>query len=423
MMIEQKRSHLERSRVATPPRVIELVEHVPQRFSTEVISPEVGEKLWRDYGKQVAVEFPSIKTAGEYQLTAQSYVGYIPFAPQLHLWLSPKVPVRNLFRMWEYAYGLEMEFLPGLYASRTIGEFYESLAIVLAKKVLRRAHGGLYRSYVPRTELLPHVRGRLDQRAFMPSPTDPRLRCHYRSHTADLEENRILSWTLFSIARCPLSSQRSLPYVRQAYHALEEIVTLQSYSAADCVGRRYNRLNEDYAVLHALCRFFLEGNGPSHHVGQHTMLPFLLDMSRLFELFMAQWLRTHLPAQVRMQEQERVPLGAQSNLSFQIDLVLSDKGSGQVLSVLDTKYKRSSQPSAEDVAQVVAYAQAKGCREAVLVYPLRETDGEIFRARQRTATKQPAEIRVGDIRVRRLCFNLDGDLESAGHAFMRQLFS
>jgi 5-methylcytosine-specific restriction enzyme subunit McrC len=344
----------------------------------KVISPELGEKLWRDYGKQVAVEFPSIKTAGEYQLTAQSYVGYIPLSPQLHLWLSPKVPIGNLFRVWEYAYGLKMDFLPGLYTSHTIGEFYESLAIVLARKVLRRAQVGLYRSYVSRTELLPHVRGRLDRRAFVPSPGDPRLRCHYRLHTADLEENRILAWTLFSMARCPLT-QRSLPYVRQAYHALEESVTLQPYSAADCVGRRYNRLNEDYRRASCAVPFFLEGSGPSHHVGQHNMLPFLIDMSRLFELFVAQWLRTHLPAHVRMQEQERVLLGAQSNLSFQIDIVLGDKISGQVLTVLDTKYKRSSQPSAEDVAQVVAYAQAKGCREAVLVYPLQSTNWKVLR--------------------------------------------
>jgi 5-methylcytosine-specific restriction enzyme subunit McrC len=344
-MIEKlKASYLERSRVTSPRQTIELVEHVPQRYSTATISAELGEKLWRDYGRQVAVEFPSIKTAGEYQLTAQSYVGYIPLAPELHLWLSTKVPVGNLFRIWEYAYGLEMTFLPGIYASRTIQEFYESLAIVLARKVLRRAQKGLYRSYVSETELLPHVRGRLDQRAFVPSPGDPRLRCHYRLHTADLEENRILAWTLFSMARCPLT-QRSLPYVRQAYHALQESVTLHPYTAADCVGRRYNRLNEDYAVLHALCRFFLEGSGPSHHVGQHNMLPFLIDMSRLFELFVAQWLRTHLPAHVRMQEQERVLLGAQSNLSFQIDIVLGDKISGQVLTVLDTKYKRSLSPA------------------------------------------------------------------------------
>ncbi|HEX8235271.1 MAG TPA: hypothetical protein VF600_04895 [Abditibacteriaceae bacterium] len=416
-----------RLRQRSPRQIIELQEYVSQRFPGEVLSHELGEKLWRDYGKQVAVEFPSVKTDGEYQLTAHGYAGYIPLSPHLHLWLHPKVPVGNLFRMWEYAYGLKMEFLPELYDCGTIGEFYESLAIVLARRVRQRAQQGLYRSYIPKTDLLPHVRGRLDRRAFTPSPNDPRLLCHYRSQTADLEENRILAWTLFSIARCPLISKRSLPLVRQAYRALMEEVTLQPCSAADCVRRRYNRLNEDYAVLHALCRFFLEASGPSHHAGDHSMLPFLVDMERLFELFVAQWLRSHLPRHIRLHEQQRVPLNAQGNLSFKIDLVLSDRRSGQVLAVLDTKYKRSSQPGADDVAQVAAYAQTQGCREAALVYPVWEAAAQDKNSSKailkKSVDRGPAlEVWVGNIRVRNLAFRLDGDLENNGQELMKSLF-
>jgi 5-methylcytosine-specific restriction enzyme subunit McrC len=265
------------------------------------------------------------------------------------------------------------------------------------------------------------------------------LLCHYRAQTADLEENRILAWTLFSIARCPLSLERCQPIVRQAYHALEDMVTLHPYSAADCIGRRYDRLNADYAVLHALCRFFLEGMGPSHDKGVHLMVPFLVDMERLFELFVAQWLRRHLPTHIKLQEQQRVPLSGNGNLSFNIDLVLSDRASSRVLTVLDTKYKRSSQPSAEDVAQVVAYAQAQGCQEAVLVYPVPVHSVPVYRlpgtisdnaAFQRNAASaptagasQPITARVGNIRVRSLTFSLDADLERAGHSFIENLLA
>jgi 5-methylcytosine-specific restriction enzyme subunit McrC len=54
-----------------------------------------------------------------------------------------------------------------------------------------------------------------------------------------------------------------------------------------CVGRTYNRLNADYEPMHALCRFFLENSGPTHERGDRSMFPFLVDMSRLYELFVA----------------------------------------------------------------------------------------------------------------------------------------
>jgi hypothetical protein len=46
-----------------------------------------------------------------------------------------------------------------------------------------------------------------------------------------------------------------------------------------------------------------------------------------------------------MQEQQRVLLGAQSNLSFQIDLVSQRQEFRSGAVVLDTKYKRSLSPA------------------------------------------------------------------------------
>jgi 5-methylcytosine-specific restriction endonuclease McrBC regulatory subunit McrC len=41
--------------------------------------------------------------------------------------------------------------------------------------------------------------------------------------------------------------------------------------------------------------------------------------------------------------------------------------------VLDTKYKVHEKPSASDVSQVITYALAKNCTEAVLLYPSNQT--------------------------------------------------
>ncbi|MCB0211631.1 MAG: restriction endonuclease, partial [Anaerolineae bacterium] len=169
----------------------------------------------------------------------------------------------------------------------------------------------------------------------------------------------------------------------------------------------YHRLNEDYRPLHALCRFFLEQTGPLHALGDRQMLPFLVDMARLYELFVAEWLSVHLPETLKLKAQERVTIGQSHHLKFDIDLVLYDAKSDEARCVLDTKYKAPGTPANDDIFQVVAYAEAKGCRQAVLVYP--------------TPLAQPLDETIGRIRVRSLTFGLDGNLEAAGRQLLAAL--
>jgi 5-methylcytosine-specific restriction enzyme subunit McrC len=100
-------------------------------------------------------------------------------------------------------------------------------------------------------------------------------------------------------------------------------------------------------------------------------------------------------------------IGESEDLEFRIDLLISEPGKSNALAVVDTKYKAPDAPSTDDVAQVVAYAEAKGCHEAALVYP--------------TRLLRPLNTMVGEIRVRTLTFSLDGDLEQNGASFVREL--
>jgi 5-methylcytosine-specific restriction enzyme subunit McrC len=114
-----------------------------------------------------------------------------------------------------------MTFLPGIYASRTIQEFYESLAIVLARKVLRRAQKGLYRSYVSETELLPHVRAGWINAPLCRLPLT--LDCGAAiGRTRPISKKPHSGLDAFPLRVVRSVRTRSLPHVRQAYHALEE---------------------------------------------------------------------------------------------------------------------------------------------------------------------------------------------------------
>lgn len=57
-------------------------------------------------------------------------------------------------------------------------------------------------------------------------------------------------------------------------------------------------------------------------------------------------------------------------ISIDIDITIEDIESGRTALIWDTKYKAATQAAPADIQQVVAYAEAKGCSKAVLVYPV-----------------------------------------------------
>lgn len=386
---------------------VELLEYQPTTLPANALSEKVAKILWEDYRDQIALEFPDFRTNNQWRITSLGFVGFIPVADDLGLAMRPKVGLTNLFGMMEYAYQLDFKMMEGVFDCATLEQFYERLANVLAKRILNRQRKGLYRSYLPETDVLGVVRGRMDVVHAMRKPWSPSVKCDFEEHTADVEENQILLWTLRCIAQSGLCSERVMPTVRSSYRGLQGIASLQPFSYRDCVGRLYNRLNGDYEMLHGVCRFFLEQSGPLHASGDHTIFPFLIDMSHLYELFVAEWLREHLPEGYTLQIQANVNFSEANRLKFIIDLVICDLETGQTLCVLDTKYKCPDTPANDDVSQVVTYAEIKGCTDAILVYP-RDLEAGL-------------DERLGDIRVRNLSFKIDGDLEAAGGSFLNQL--
>ncbi|MFW6070462.1 MAG: McrC family protein [bacterium] len=390
---------------------ISLTEYEPRRLPADALEEDVGRLLWQQYDRELGVlhvAFPSPRTGRQWELTSRGWVGHIPLGRGRRLALQPRAPLDNVLRMLALVYDLQsFHLLDGLVGSETLSDVYERLAALLARRVLVRARQGFYSAYEERTATLPYVRGRLEPVAPRANGAQPQVRCRFDEATTDVVDNQILAWTLRCIAHSGLCANGAQALVRRAAHSLDGVARALPVSAEACARRRYHRLNEDYRPLHALCRFFLEQSGPNHRQGDRDMLPFLVNMPRLYEQFVARWLHAHLPAPWLVRAQERVALEAVSSpLTFQPDLVLYD-GAGAARMVLDTKYKTPQTPAAGDVAQVVAYAESKGCREAALVYP--------------RPLSRPMAAQVGDVRVRALHFELKGDLQARGRAFLQQL--
>lgn len=389
------------------PRKLSLTEYRPAECPANVVGEEEGRYLWDHHRDKLTVEPPTFATGNLWRLTSNGWVGYLPVSDRLGLSLQPKVPLANVFRMLEYAYRQEFEIPGDLFDAETVEDLFERLAMVLARRVLDRARKGLYRTYIGEEDDLPYLRGSLDIDRHLRRPWAVRLPCRFQEHTADIEDNQILAWTLRRIARSGFCSDRSLPTISGAYRTVQAVADLRPFDAVACVGRLYHRLNEDYESLHALCRFFLENTGPTHETGAHASIPFLIDMATLFERFVAAWLGSHLPEGLELEKQERVRLSPNGELEFVIDLVLY-RGEARVpVAVLDTKYKVPDKPSTADIAQVVAYAEAKDCGRACLVYP--------------SPLPISVPVRVGGIDVLSLVFDVREDLERGGQALLETL--
>lgn len=242
-------------------------------------------------------------------------------------------------------------------------------------------------------------------RSALQKPWDVKLKCHYNEQTGDIEDNQILAWTLFIIGRSGLCRESVSSTVRKAFHALQGFVILKPFKSEACIDRNYHRLNQDYQLLHALCRFFLDNTGPSHESGDREMLPFLIDMANLYEQFVAEWLKANTPKGFFVKQQHRVT--HDQNYFDRIDLLLGDIATSKVQYVLDTKYKAPDKVANNDIHQIVAYANALKCHNAILIYPQN--------------LQQPLDIKNDDIRVRSLTFSLDSDLHEAGKTFLTSL--
>ncbi|MEG4272743.1 MULTISPECIES: 5-methylcytosine restriction system specificity protein McrC [unclassified Microcoleus] len=387
------------------PQIIELTEYQLATLDRNSIPQSVGQKILHNYAKEIDIEFPNYKNKYQWQLKSQGRVGNIPITPEFHIAIRPKVPINNIFGMLEYAYELNINFPKGQIECESLEQVYERLANILAQKILERCRKGLYRDYLPKTERLSYIRGRVDVREAVQKPWDVKLKCHYHEQTGDIEDNQILAWTLFIIGRSGLCGESVSSTVRKAFHALQGFVTLKPFKPEACIDRTYHRLNQDYQILHALSRFFLENTGPCHETGDREMVPFLINMASLYEQFVAQWLKTNTPKGFFVKKKHTVT--HDQHYSDRIDLLLCDIETGKVLYVLDTKYKAPDRADSSDRYQIVAYATALKCNNAILIYPQH--------------LNHQLDIKHGDIQVRSLNFSLNDDLNEAGKIFLTSL--
>lgn len=233
------------------------------------------------------------------------------------------------------------------------------------------------RSYVEVEERTQFLRGRL----LVPQMTTGRealtglYPCRTRVFTSDQPLNRILK-RCNRLVRRTATTAHTLRLLRENDALLADVADVE-VGVVDVDRVHLDRLTRAYAPVLAWCRLVLANATPGLRAGATEHLAFLFDMDRLFEGFVAAFLREHAGRIVLPWGRPlhavlaRRTLGQLfGTLRMEVDLVLRDADGRDLL--LDTKNKvLDGAPGRDDLYQMYAYGRAadRPRDDVLLLYP------------------------------------------------------
>lgn len=186
--------------------------------------------------------------------------------------------------------------------------------------------------------------------------------------TADVLENRILRYTLVLLSRLDFRQRDLRQQIRRLASAFAE-VSLTSIAPTDCDRVIYTRLNAAYRTRINLARLLIQHLSLEGRSGSTHFASYLLDMNKVFELFVARLLAEHFAdhPSIQVEIQPNIWLDTDRQEKGIPDIVLRSDGRPHL--VLDTKYKSfDRRPEEADRNQMVTYCHTLGLPHGVLVY-------------------------------------------------------
>lgn len=205
--------------------------------------------------------------------------------------------IQNIYYMLSYAFQVLKQENYREIAGEPFENIQDLFAAILAKGIAQQLKRGLYREYVPRSESLSVLRGKLDMQETLKNRLRQRrqLGCEYDELSENNIYNQILRTTADILIREPgVATQR-----RQALKQV--ILFFDGIDAVEPAGigwnvLSYHRSNQTYRMLMNICYFILDGMLQTTEQGRYRMREFSDEhMERLYERFILEYYRAHHP--------------------------------------------------------------------------------------------------------------------------------
>jgi 5-methylcytosine-specific restriction enzyme subunit McrC len=296
----------------------------------------------------------------------------------------------NLLYLLSYALQLPIREYSIAPLAQQSQDWFELLISLFTAHLTEEWHRGAFRSYQGIDNELPMLKGRWRVGEHLRHPERRHLfAVTYDEFSVDVPLNQVFRFVverLWHITRNNHTRQQ-LGNLRQW---MEDVTLLSTLSIDDTTTIAITRLNQRFAPLLELARLFIEKSTFQLSRGDVPTFAFIVDMNRLFESFLINFIRHHrneiLPSPLQGCELLSQSKGVTYHLAtlsdtgkavFRLkpDLAFYSPTSNRFLFLLDAKYKRLAYTditagiSQDDFYQMYAYAHRYSCPRVLLLYP------------------------------------------------------
>lgn len=206
------------------------------------------------------------------------------------------IPIRNIYYMLSYSFQVLNEQGYKNVATENFHNVADLCAAILIKGISTQLKRGLGQKFIPKTETLSALRGKIDVSESIKTMTMLRnqMVCTYDEFSVNTKVNQIIKATIRLLMRANISKDRKKELRRQLLF-FSEVEQLDLHTVDWAI--QYNRNNQTYRMLIAICYLVVKGLLQTKSDGTVRVMDFLDEqrMCRLYETFILEYYRKEHP--------------------------------------------------------------------------------------------------------------------------------
>ncbi|MFG6378239.1 MAG: 5-methylcytosine-specific restriction endonuclease system specificity protein McrC [Lachnospiraceae bacterium] len=206
------------------------------------------------------------------------------------------IPIQNVYYMLSYAFQVLNEQGYKNIATKQFNNTAELIAAILAKGIAVQIKRGLGKEYIPQTEPLSALRGKIDIAESIKTQTmlKKQMICTYDEFSVNGTMNRIIKSTVELLLRSDISKARKKE-LRKLMVYFGDVEPIDLYTVNWNI--QYNRNNQTYRLLIFICYLVVKGLLQTNSDGRTRLMEFVDEqrMCRLYEKFILEYYRKEYP--------------------------------------------------------------------------------------------------------------------------------
>ena len=206
------------------------------------------------------------------------------------------IPIQNVYYMLAYAFQILQEQGYKNIATEEFDNTAELCAAILEKGISNQLKRGLGKTYLPQTEALSTLRGRIDINESIKTQSllKKKLVCSYDEFSVNSYMNQIIKSTVELLLKSDISKTRKKS-LRKLLIYFKDIESINLHSINWNI--RYNRNNQTYRMLISICYLVVNGLLQTNSIGNVKLMDFIDEqrMSRLYERFILEYYKKEFP--------------------------------------------------------------------------------------------------------------------------------